>query len=83
MEYSEYLLDDDKESECLLNDDNEALMQQREKKCFENARAAKNERACKFCRKSFATVAEVKKSQNPLSFVADKYELLKDSNEWV
>jgi hypothetical protein len=27
MEGSEYLLDDDKESDCLLNDDNESLMQ--------------------------------------------------------
>ena len=81
MEDNEYLLDDDKQSECLLNDDKEALMQQSEKKCAENARAAKNEKGFKFCRKSFATVAEVKESQNPDSFVADKYELLKDNNE--
>ena len=81
MEDSEYLLDDDKESECLLNDDNEALMQQSEKKCAENARTAKNERGCKFCRKSFTTVAEVKESQNPDCIVADKYELLKDNSE--
>jgi len=79
-EDSEYLLDDDKQSECLLNDDNEVLMQQSEKKCAENARAAKNERGCKFCGKGFATVAEVKESQNRDSFVADKYELLKDNN---
>ena len=65
----------------MLNDDNEALMQQSEKKFAENARAAKNERGCKFCRKSFATVAEVKESQIPDSFVADNYELLKDNNE--
>jgi hypothetical protein len=52
MEDSEYLLDDDKESECLLNDDNEALMKKSEKKCAENAITAKNERGCKFCPKS-------------------------------
>jgi len=73
-EDSEYLLDDDKRSECLLNDYNEALMQQSEKKCAENARVAKNERGCKFCGKGFSTVAEVKESQNRDSFVADKYE---------
>jgi len=81
MEDNEYLLDDDKESECLLNDDKEALMQQSEKKSAENARALKNEKGCKLCRKSFATVAEVKESLNPDSFVDDKYELLNDNNE--
>jgi hypothetical protein len=81
MEDIEYLLDDDKESECLLNDDYEALMQQSEKKCAENIRAAKYGRGYKFCRKSFAPVAEVKESRNPDSFVAGKYELRKDKNE--
>jgi len=81
MEESEYLLDDDKECECLLNDDNEASMQQRIRNCAENAIAAKHERGCRFCPKSFATFAEVKESQNPDSLVADKYELIKDSDE--
>jgi hypothetical protein len=72
MEDSEYLLDDDEESQCLLNDDNKGLIQQSEKKCAENIRAAKNEKGCNFCRKSFATVAEEKESQNPDSFIADK-----------
>jgi hypothetical protein len=81
MEDSEYLLDDDKESECLLNDYNEKKKKKSEKKCSENDITAKNERGCKFCRKSFATVAEVKESQNLDSFVADKYELLKDNSE--
>jgi hypothetical protein len=75
MEDSEYLLDDDKECECLLNDDNEALMQQSKRNCVENATAAKNERDCKFCRTSFATFAEVKESQNSDSLAADKHEL--------
>jgi len=73
-------MDNDEQSECLLNDDNEALMQQSEKKCAENSRAMKNERGCKFCGKGFATVADVKESQNRDSFVADKCELLKDNN---
>ena len=75
MEDSEYLLDDDKECECLLNDDNETSVQQGKRNCAENATVAKHERGCKFCRKSFATFAEVKESQNPDSLVADKYEL--------
>jgi hypothetical protein len=73
MEDSEYLLDDDdKESQCLLNDDNESVIQQSEKKCAENARTAKNERGRNFCRKSFAAVVEDKEIQNPDSFIADK-----------
>jgi hypothetical protein len=51
MEYREYLLDDDTDSECLLNDDNEALMQQSKKNCATNSRNAKHERGCNFCRK--------------------------------
>jgi len=49
--------------------------------CAENAIDVKHERGCKFCRKIFATFAEVKESLNPDSLVADKYELIKDSNE--
>jgi len=74
------LLNDDKECECLLNDDDEALMQQSKRNCIENAIDAKNERGCKLCRKSFATFAEVKESQNSDSLVADKYELPKNNN---
>ena len=70
----------DKESECLLNDDHEALMQQSKRNCVENARAAKNERDWKFCRESFTTYAEIKESQNYGSLVADKHELIKDNN---
>jgi hypothetical protein len=81
MADSEYLLDDDRECECLLNYDNDASIQQRVRNCAENPIAAEHERGCKFCRKSFATFAEVKESQNPDSLVADKYELIKDSNE--
>jgi hypothetical protein len=80
MEDSEYLLDDDKECECLLNDDKETLMQQSKRNCFEKVIAVKNERGCKFCQKSFATFAEVKENQNSDSLVADKYELIKDNN---
>jgi len=64
----------------LLNDDNETLMQQSKRNCTGNAIAAKNERGCKCCRKSFATFAEVKESQNSDSLFADKYELIKDNN---
>jgi len=66
------LLDDDKESHCLLNDDNEGVIQQNEKKCAENVRPVKNKKGCNFCRKSFATVAEDKEIQNRHSFIADK-----------
>ena len=48
--------------------------------CAENAIDVKHERGCKFCRKIFATFAEVKESQNPDSLVADKYELPKNNN---
>jgi hypothetical protein len=44
VENSEYLLDDDKECECLLNDDNEALMQPSKMNCVENVIVAKKER---------------------------------------
>jgi len=74
------LLDDDKECECLLHDDNEASIQQRIRNCAKNAIAAKHERGCKFCPKSFATFAEVKESQNPESLFPDMYELIKDNN---
>jgi len=80
MEDSEYLLDDDIECECLLNDDNEASIQQRIRNCAENAIAAKHEKGCNFCRNSCATFAEVMGSLNTDSLVADKYELIKDSN---
>jgi hypothetical protein len=77
MEDSEYLLEYDKECECLLNDDdNEASIQQRIRNCAEHVIAAKHERGCRFCRKSFATFAEVKESQNTDSLVADKHELI-------
>jgi hypothetical protein len=69
--------DDDKECECLVNDDCEVSKQQR----AENAIAAKYERVCNFCRRSFATFADVKKSQNPDSLVANEYELMKGGNE--
>ena len=81
MESSEYLPDDDKECECLLNDDNEVSIQQRIRNCAKNAIAAKRERGCKFCQKSCATFAEVMGSQNTDNVVADKYELIKDSND--
>ena len=71
MDDSEYLLDEDKEYECLLNDDDEALMQRSKRNCFEIAIAAKNERGWKFCRESFTTFAEVKESHNSDSLVAD------------
>jgi len=80
VEDSEYLLDDDKECECLLNDDNEASIQQRLRNCAENAIAAKHGRGCKFCRNSCATFAEVMGSLNTDRLFADKYELIKDSN---
>jgi hypothetical protein len=48
MEDSEYLLDDDKECEVLLNDDNEVSVQQGTRNCAENAIAAEHERCCKF-----------------------------------
>jgi predicted aspartyl protease/adenylate kinase family enzyme len=76
MEDSEYLLDDDKECECMLNDDNEASIQQRIRNC-----AAKHERGCKFYRKSCATFAEVMGSQNTDNLVANEYELIRDSND--
>jgi len=80
MENSEYLLYDD-ECKCLLNDNNETSVQQGKRNCTENAIVAKHERSCKFCRKRFATFAEVKENQNSDSLVADKYELIKDNNE--
>jgi hypothetical protein len=73
--------DDDKVCEYLVNDDNEASKQQHIRNCAENMIAAKHEIGCKFCRKSFATFADVKKSQNLDSLVADKYELIKGRNE--
>jgi hypothetical protein len=51
LEDSGHLLDDDKECECLLNDDNEALMQQSKRSCVESVIAAKNERGYKLCRR--------------------------------
>jgi len=75
MEDSEYLLDD-KECRCLLNDDNEALMQQSNRNCAENTIAAKNENFVE----TFTTFAEVKESQNTDSLVADNYELITDNN---
>ena len=81
MEDSEYLLDDDKECECLLNDDNEASIQQHIRNCAENAIAAKHERGCKFCRNSCAAFAEVMGGQNTDSLVDNKYESVKDSND--
>jgi hypothetical protein len=83
MEDSEYLLDDNKECECLLNDDNEASEQQGRRNCAENAVAAKHEGGSKFCRQSLATFAEVRESQNPDSVFADKQALLKDNNEVI
>ena len=65
----------------LLNDDNEASVHQGKRNCAKNAIAAKHERGCNFCRKSFATFAEVKESQNSDSLVAGKYDLIKYSNE--
>ena len=48
-------------SECLLNDDYETLIQQREKNCSEdNDIAAKHERGRKFSRECFDAFAEVK-----------------------
>ena len=43
MEDSEYLLDDDKECECFLNDDNKALMKQSKRNCVANVIAAKHQ----------------------------------------
>jgi hypothetical protein len=52
------------DSECLLNDDCETLIQQREKNCAEdNDIAGKHERGWKFCREYFAAFAELKESQ--------------------
>jgi hypothetical protein len=70
-----------KSCEYLLNDDSKVSVQQGKRNCTENAIAGKHEGGCKFCRKSFATFAEVKGSQNPESLFADKYELTKDNNE--
>jgi len=44
MENCVYLLYDDKECECLLNDDNEVLMQTSKRDCVENFTDVKNER---------------------------------------
>ena len=81
MESSKYLLDHDKECECLLNDDNEASIQQRIRKCAENAIDVKDERCCKFYRNSCVTFAELMAGQNTDSLVNNKYELIKDSND--
>jgi hypothetical protein len=81
VEDSEYFLDDDEECECLLNDDSKVSVQQSRRNYTENAIAGKHEGGCKFCRKSFATFAEVKGSQNPENLFADKYELTEDDNE--
>ena len=63
MEDSEYLLDDN-ESECLLNDDDEALIQWSKRNCTESAIAAKNERGWEFLLNSWrsrkATILTVK-----------------------
>ena len=72
MEDSEYLLDDNKICECLLNDDNEVSEQKGKRNCPENAIAAKHERDSRVCRQSSATFAEVGGSQNPDSLFADK-----------
>jgi hypothetical protein len=61
--------------------DNEVSVQQGKRNCAENVIAARHERGCKFCRKNFATFAEVKESQKTDSLVADKFELIKDSYE--
>jgi len=52
-------------------------MQQSKRNCDENAIAVKNERRCKFCRKSFVTLARVTESQHCESLVADKYVLIR------
>jgi len=80
VEDSEHLLDDDKKCECLLNDDNEASMQQSKRNCVESVTAAKNERGYKLCQEGFTTFAEVKESQISDSLFNDKYELIKDNN---
>jgi hypothetical protein len=81
MEDREHLLDDDIESECLLKDYNEGLMQQSKKNCAKNSRTSKHERDRKFCRKSFTTLPEVNKIHKHDSLVSDKYKLLKDNTE--
>jgi len=83
MEDSEYLLDDNKICECLLNDDNEASEQKGKRNCAENAIAAKHERGSRVCRQSLATFAEVGESQNPDSLFADKQGLIEGNNEGI
>jgi hypothetical protein len=80
IEDSEHLLDDDKECECLLIDDNEASVQQSKRNCVESVTAAKNERGYKLCQEGFTTFAEGKESQNADGLFSDKYELIKDNN---
>jgi len=65
------------DSECLLNDDYESLIQQREKNCAEDSDiAAKYGKVWTFCREYFAAFASSKKVGD---LVTDKVDLLKDN----
>jgi hypothetical protein len=65
----------------VLNDDNEASMQQNKRECTENTIATKDDRGYMFLRKNCATFTEVKESQNPINSIADKRELPKNVND--
>jgi hypothetical protein len=79
MEDSKYCIDD-KEHECMLNDDNEASLQQSKKEYTENIIAMKDDTGYKFLRKNYITFSEVKESQNPDNSIADNRELHKNKN---
>jgi hypothetical protein len=77
MEDREYFTDD-KERECVLNDDNEASMEQGKLEYTGNTIAAKDDRGYKFLLQNCATFAEVKESQNRDNSIADTRELPKN-----
>jgi hypothetical protein len=75
------LLDDGKECGYLLNDDNEASVQQSKRNCGENVTAAKNEGGHKLCQEGFITSAEVEESEKFDGLYSDKHEIVKDNDE--
>jgi hypothetical protein len=74
MEHSEYFKDD-KECNCVLNDDNEVFTQQSEKQYNGNTASTKDDRSHEFLRNNCNTFTGVKENQSPDILIDDKREL--------
>jgi hypothetical protein len=74
MEQSEYFKDD-KECNCVLNDDNEAFTQQSEKEYNGNTASTKDDRSHEFLRNNCNKFTGVKENHSPDNLIADKREL--------